>query len=151
MFLYLFSFFGILNILFWSVGAFYTYKYRNMIKFLYPFLINFDRVNIYEALQAFGSQNEDAVLVSGGHVLKIPYTYMKRSYTLYIPYHRSKVITMLNSTIKIEKNKKDEIIKQQPGVPLFITARQLLVDRIIIINDETDEIKEYKDDEIIHF
>lgn len=55
----------------------------------------------------------------------IDYLYNGEVYKVYLPFERKLVNKMINDVIEIHYDQKSESIKQQPGIPFFITPKHL--------------------------
>jgi hypothetical protein len=73
-----------------------------------------------------------------------------KKYTLYIPYDMTQEVPMLNSTF-IHQNIKDNELQHPPGLPLLISPNHLGGGKIMVIDNISDEVKEYTGDSVIGF
>lgn len=65
--------------------------------------------------------------------LRIKYLFDGKEYEVYIPFERKLVSKMTNQTLKIYgSNSEPQTIRQQPGVPYFITPSHLRADYALL-------------------
>jgi hypothetical protein len=71
--------------------------------------------------------------------LRLQYVHEGNLYDVWIPFEKRLVSKMLNQSVKLEFEDRDEILHQQPGVPYLICPRHIGASRAIItaFNKET--------------
>lgn len=115
-------------------------KKYNKIKAVLSLLNNIENTDRLQSGNIITSITKDKYHVT------LNYKYFGEKYVLSVPFDNTAMIKMLDYRVLLNKNNSTIDITQQPGIPYIMSAKSFDADSIVVINDDTGETYEYKDD-----
>lgn len=82
--------------------------------------------------------------VLSGSSASVSYLRLNKEYTLFVPYSRTKSLSMIEINAFLVKRGGEKVdITQQPGIPYLVSAYDMNAEKIILLNNKTGKSFDY--------